>query len=94
MTGTSPSKAISEENFDKYVKEADAWVTDCVNWINKNMGAPARERFLDRTGMLSMTYSGAVNEKHNAMIQNLTRFRQNLIVLIESGSWDRVESDN
>jgi hypothetical protein len=82
-------KDISKEDFDKYVAEANQWVNDTANWIGENLGIAARERFLDRTGMLAMTDPSAVNETHHAVRQNLTRMRQNLQVLIESGAWDK-----
>jgi len=85
---------ISETDFNKYMEEANTWINNCANWIGENMGVPARERFLDRTGMLNMTSASAVNVAHNNVIQNLTRLRQNLLVLVESGAWDKVESNN
>ncbi len=83
------SRETPADDFSKYIAEADAWVNNCANWIAENMGVPARERFLDRTGMISTSYSGALNAEHNTAIQNLTRLRQNLLVLIESGVWDK-----
>ena len=82
-------KDISKEDFDKYVAEADAWVNTTATWIDKNLGVAARERFLDRTGMMAMSDPSAVNPVHNNIRQNLTRMRQNLQVLIETGAWDK-----
>jgi hypothetical protein len=82
-------KEISEADFKKYSDDADTWLTKVATWIQENMGVAARERFLDRTGMLAASWSGAVNERHNSIIQNLTQFRKNLLVLIESGAWDK-----
>ena len=84
-------KDISETDFKKYVEDAQTWVTSCANWIGKNMGDPAKARFLDRTYILSVHPIGAINETHIEIIRNLARFRQNLLVLIESDSWDKVE---
>jgi hypothetical protein len=79
---------ISESDLEKYTDEADLWVNSCASYINQEMGVAARERFLDRTGMAAASYSGAINDRHNTIIQNLTRFRKNLLVLIEGGAWD------
>jgi hypothetical protein len=82
-------KDISKEDFDKFVAEADQWVNETAMWIEENLGVAARERFLDRTGMLAMTDPSAANAVHNNVRQNLTRMRQNLQVLIENGAWDK-----
>jgi hypothetical protein len=52
------------------------------------MGKAARDRFLDRTGMLGMSYDRAVNPVHNTIIMNLSRLRENLSVLIDQPIWD------
>ena len=82
-------KDTPKEDFDKYTAEANTWANTTAHWIEENMGVPARERFLDRTGMLSVSIPKALNETHAQIIQNLTRLRQNLLVLIESGAWDK-----
>jgi hypothetical protein len=85
----SLSKDISAVDFENYASEADGWANSCADWIHEHLGLPARERFLDTTGMAKATFFGAVNPQHNAVIQNLTRLRQNLAVLIESNAWDK-----
>jgi hypothetical protein len=40
--------------------------------------------------MLGMSDSRVVNQVHNAMIMNLSRFRENLKVLIDQPIWDHV----
>ncbi|GEC56720.1 hypothetical protein ABIF38_008806 [Bradyrhizobium japonicum] len=80
-------KDIPESEFDRYIDEVDAWVNSCADWIGNHMGIAARERFLDRTGMMAGQFFGAINKTHNNALQNLTRFRQNLLVLIESEAW-------
>jgi len=82
-------KDISEADFNKYIEEANAWVNNCANWIGENIGTPARERFMDRTGGSAGFIFGAANKKHSDIILALTRFRQNLIGLIENGAWDK-----
>ncbi|WP_143278261.1 hypothetical protein [Bradyrhizobium sp. UFLA03-84] len=80
-------KDMPDSEFNQYIDEVDIWVNSCADWIGSHMGIAARERFLDRTGMQVSSYLGAINQTHNAAIQNLTRFRQNLLALIESDAW-------
>jgi hypothetical protein len=89
----SLSKEISKTDFNKYIEEAQTWTTNCKNWIDQNMGSPAKARFLDRTDMLLTSVPGAVNEEHINIVRNLTRWSQNLLILIESGGvWDKAEN--
>jgi len=81
------AKDISEDDFEKYLDEGAAWVTSCANYIEQTMGVAASERFLDRTSKMAAHYSGAVNKRHNNMVQDLTHFRKNLLALIESNAW-------
>jgi hypothetical protein len=73
-----------EAEFQKYAGNTNLWLGDAAKWIEENMGAFARERFLDRTGMMAAYVQGAVNEKHSTIIQNLTRHRQNLKAMIDA----------
>jgi len=82
-------KTISESDFENYMNEANLWLVTCADWIGKNMGAAACARFLDRTGIEAASYQGAVNERHNSAMSNLTRHRQNLLAMIEGNAWDR-----
>jgi hypothetical protein len=77
-------KDISEEDFGKYQAEADEWLARTANWISNNMGVAAMARFLDRTGMTHAISLTAANDKHNAILLQLTRHRQNLLVLLEN----------
>jgi len=77
-------KDISEDDFNKYIDEAQTWTTNCANWIDKNMGSPAKARFLDRANMLMAFVPGAVNETHINIVRNLTRWSQNLLELIQN----------
>lgn len=80
-------KEMPESEFDKYVEEADSWVNSCADWIRDHMGIAARERFLDRSDIVSGYYVSAINKTHSAVIENLTQFRKNLLALIESEVW-------
>jgi hypothetical protein len=74
-------KTISENDFESNTKEANLWANSCADWIEKNIGNAARARFLDRTGIEAASYQGAVNERHNATMSNLTRLRQDLLAM-------------
>jgi hypothetical protein len=83
-------KEVSETDFNKYIDEAQKWVVDCANWIAQNMGDQAQARFLDRTCILELHPGTAVNKEHIDMLQNLARWRQNLLALIDSCEvWDK-----
>jgi len=88
ISGVISAIGGSASDFEAYVREADLWVNSCASYINQEMTKAGRERFLDRTGTTSMSYHGAINERHNTVMENLTTFRKNLLVLIESGVWD------
>jgi hypothetical protein len=77
-------KNIPEDDFNKYVDEADVWATQCAEWIYDNIGFAASERFKDKTGMSHGWIMGAVNEGHSNVIRILTRYRKNLLELIEN----------
>ncbi len=72
---------------DAHVKNTSQWVNNTAKWIGDNLGGPAKERFLDRTGMLAGEYLGAASAQHSAVISNLTRYRRNLRDLIEKDVW-------
>jgi hypothetical protein len=89
LIDTPLKKDISAEDFEKYKTESDKTLTDMANWIKENMGEAALARFADRSGMNQVYFSNAANETHNAMLMNETRFRQNLLAMIESSAWDK-----
>jgi|SRR6185437_2033401 len=82
-------KPISDEDFKKYTDAADEWLNRTATWINQNLGEAATARFLDTSGAMSFSYSGAVNPQHNNIINSLTTFRKNLSILIETNAWDK-----
>jgi|SRR6185437_4845710 membrane protein implicated in regulation of membrane protease activity len=89
LLNTPLKKPISDEDFKKYSDAADEWVNRTATWINNNLGEAATARFLDRSGAMSFSYSAAVNEQHNNIINALTAFRKNLSILIETNAWDK-----
>jgi hypothetical protein len=82
-------KDISDEDFQKYIDEANSRVNDAGEWIKKSMGEPAQARFLDVSGMLAATVPRAANKTHNQIILTLTKLKHNLAEMIQSPAWDR-----
>jgi hypothetical protein len=82
-------KPVSDEDFKKYSDSMDAWLNKTANWIGVNLGPAAQAKFLDRTGAMTFSYSGAVNAEHNNIINSMTVFRKNLSILIETSAWDK-----
>lgn len=82
-------KDISTEDFAKFGAASDLKIGEMASWILKNMGPPAFARFLDRTGMMAVTYPAAVNQIHNTLLMNESRYRQNVLAMIESSAWDK-----
>jgi hypothetical protein len=39
--------------------------------------------------MMDGRYSTAVNDTHNTILLNESRYRQNLLAMIESAAWDK-----
>jgi hypothetical protein len=87
-------KDISEADFKKYEIEVNTWVNMTAQWIQQNLGNAALAKFTDIGSGFSFSWNRAINEKHNNIINYLTRFRQNLSILIESGAWDAVKASS
>jgi hypothetical protein len=87
------AKEISDEDFQHYVGEANAWAVDTRDWIEKTLGHAAAVRFLDLSGNLFFTASRAANPRHNEIINALTGYRKNLTQMIEVNAWDAGEAN-
>jgi hypothetical protein len=88
--GTLIEKRLQKDDlqaFESYVKAVQEWVDAAGKWVGDNLGQAAQAKFLDRTGILSAYYSGAINDQHNTILQNLVKFRKNLAELIEKDAW-------
>jgi hypothetical protein len=79
------------EVFNQYKAAVDLWANNTISWIEQNMGAPAKERFLDNANGMSLSYSNAYNQEHNNYLNVLARSRRNLTALIENPSWDKYD---
>jgi hypothetical protein len=85
--------APNPDLFPKFKQQSDDALNQMVEWIRQNMAEGAVSRFLDRSGMTyDFRFSNAFNETHNMMLTHYTRFRQNLLSLIESDAWDKPQS--
>jgi hypothetical protein len=89
LMGQQLDKSISDEDFKKYSDSVDAWLNKTAGWIENNLGPAATARFLDGSGSMSFTFTGAVNRQHNNIINSMTTFRKNLSILIETNAWDK-----
>ncbi len=82
LTERLPSN-LSAEEFEQYVLRVNHRVAEAADWIGTNLGGSARAKFLDRHGMPVGQAAGAINPRHNSIILNLTRYRENLLAMIE-----------
>jgi hypothetical protein len=89
MIDTPVPADISAEDFKQFTDTTNQKLGEIVTWITENMGQPAAARFLDRSSMTAGRYSNAANDVHNTILMNESRYRQNLLVMIESNSWDK-----
>jgi hypothetical protein len=81
-------KDIPAADFERYVSEVDAWLSETSTWIDGTLGHAAAARFLDVGGGFSFGWNRAVNERHNTIINVLTKYRENLAKMIEVNAWD------
>lgn len=81
-------KDASEADFKNYVAEVEAWVNETNNWIRVNLGDAASAKFLDIAAGSWLHWNRAINEQHNAVINDMVRWTGNLTKLIESDAWD------
>ncbi len=81
------NKDASEEEIKGYVQQAESLVTTQAVWIEKAIGRPTKNKFIDTSGGLSLSYSRAINKIHNNVIGNLNRIKENLEQIIESDNW-------
>jgi hypothetical protein len=68
--------------------DVSKWEKNSADWIGRNLGETARDRFLDPSGHVSPHWSGEAQEFNRAM-DILYRNRKNLSVIIESGAYYR-----
>jgi hypothetical protein len=83
---------ISPAEFESYKTESNRILNAQAQWIKDNLGDAALARFTDKSDMKAVQFEKAVNDVHNIMLMNQTRFIQNLKDLIESSAWDRTST--
>jgi hypothetical protein len=82
-------KDMPAADFGKYIEEVNAWIFTTDAWIKNNLGDAAEARFQDIGGGFSFNWDRAINPAHNNAINILTKYRNNLATLIETGAWDQ-----
>jgi hypothetical protein len=82
LTERLPSN-FSAEQFEQYVLRVNHHVAEAADWIGTNLGGSARAKFLDTQGMPACQAAGAIDARHNSIILNLTRYRENLLAMIQ-----------
>jgi len=75
---------LSAEEFEHYVIRVNHRVSEAADWIGTNLGGSARAKFLDTHGTPAVQAQEAINPRHNNIILNLTRYRENLLAMIEN----------
>jgi hypothetical protein len=82
-----PKDTSTAADVDAWVEEVDTWANDIARWLESNVSEGARARFIDLTGMMAMSWSLALNEKHERSHNSLTRLLKNLLSIIEGDAW-------
>jgi hypothetical protein len=89
QAGSLFGQSIKDQStFDTFKPMVDLWANDASNWIERNMGPAAKERFLDPGTGSSLSWNKAFNAEHNNYLNFLTYTRKNLSTLIETNAWD------
>jgi hypothetical protein len=86
LQAAHPGNIKSEDDLRAFIPRADVWLNETANWLRENMGEASAARFLDFSGGAAVLYTGVVNQQHNAVIQNLTRARKNLLAMIDTSA--------
>jgi hypothetical protein len=75
-----------------FITKARDWETKSAQWIEEQIGPPARERFLDQAnaptyGWTITPESGVIDMGYADIMNRLMAERKNLATMIESGAW-------
>jgi hypothetical protein len=74
----------NDPQFEKYVGDADKWLSDTSTWLLENLGEKAQRQFLDISHTNVYHPYGpprSVNQTHLRIITNLEKYRENLITM-------------
>jgi hypothetical protein len=75
---------LSAEEFEQYVLRVNHRVAEVADWIGTNLGGSARAKFLDTHATPAVQAHGAINPRHNNIMLNLARYRENLLAMIKN----------
>lgn len=81
-------KETSQADFAAYVAQVEAWVNEANSWIENSLGHAASAKFLDVGPGFSFSWNRAINEHHNNIINQMTRWVDNLSKMVETDVWD------
>ncbi len=79
----------SEEEFENWVLEVDAWRCKASTWVEDNLGQAAQLRLFDLSALKAGFIIGRLNDRHGDILLRLERIQKNLSLMIESGVWDK-----
>jgi hypothetical protein len=75
---------LSAEEFEQYVLRVNHRVAEVADWIGTNLGGSARAKFLDTHATPAVQAHGAISPRHNNIMLNLARYRENLLAMIKN----------
>jgi hypothetical protein len=84
------NNTLDDGSVSQFANAFGAWENDTSDWILKRLNAAARERFLDRSGVLTYVSSGCHgNAICNEVVNRLGADRKNLAVIMETTAYER-----
>jgi hypothetical protein len=83
------SSTCTEEGIQRFAADVASWETNSANWLAAHMGETARDRFLDPSDYVAVSFSGCGGgiPSFNEVMNRLRRDRKNLSIIIESRAY-------
>lgn len=81
-------KIANGGEFEAYETEMFDWSNSTSQWITENMGEAASSQFRRKENIMPFSHANDYNDKHMGYINYVSKLRDNLSRLIESGEWD------
>jgi hypothetical protein len=82
-----------DSNFvNAFSTDIENWENDCANWISERLSPAARERFLDRSGFLPLSWNNKAygnDLTYDRSMNRLASDRKNLANILETKAYDR-----
>jgi hypothetical protein len=83
------NRSVPPEDFDEYAKVCNEAFATQANYIKMELGPAARAKYLDRVGILGVSYQKTGNnERYNNILMVLDRTKKNIEELIKSEVWN------